>query len=90
MPATPASAPGTVVVRRWPTAVNECGRASTHGFGLAAALEMAERLGTLPGTVIFFGVQKFRCEPSDDLSDEIKQAWPEIRSQLDGLIRDLS
>ena len=47
---------------------------------------MAERLGTLPANVILFGVQKSRCEPSDDLSDEVKQAWPGIIAQLVALI----
>jgi hydrogenase maturation protease len=79
-------APGTVVVRRWSAALKECANASTHGFGVSSALEMAERLGILPAQVFLFAVQKCRCEPSDDLSDQVKEAWPEIKSQLDALI----
>ncbi|MGC8640093.1 MAG: hydrogenase maturation protease [Isosphaeraceae bacterium] len=82
--------PGTVVVREWPTALEECGKASTHGFGVASALRLAESLGCLPGKVVLLGVQKCQCEPSGDLSDEVNAVWPRITAQLVALIDGLT
>ncbi len=82
--------PGSVVVRKWPAALEEYGKASSHGFGAASALLLAESLGCLPGKVVLFGVQKCQCEPAEDLSEEVKAAWPGITAQLVALIDGLA
>ncbi len=78
--------PGTVLVREWPAILEGESHASSHGLGVDSALRLAESLGKLPPRVLLFGVQASQCEPSDDLSPALREAWPAIVAQLHELI----
>lgn len=42
--------------------------AGSHDFSLTAVLNLAARLGTLPGTVVIWGVEVETCRPSEAIS----------------------
>jgi hydrogenase maturation protease len=49
---------GTVTRLCWPDArIDQCSGCSSHGFGLASSLKLAERLGVLPPRVIILGIE---------------------------------
>jgi hydrogenase maturation protease len=73
--------PGTVRRLAWPDAgLDGRGGHSTHGLGLAGALDLAAVLGRLPPRVILFGVEAQGCEPGAEIS-------PPVRAALPGLYR---
>lgn len=43
----------------------------THDIGLTAALNLAERLGRLPGKVMVWGIEIASCQPGDDVSPSV-------------------
>ncbi len=58
------------------------GGVSSHGIGLASALELAAALGQLPPRVIVFAIEGDSAEPGANLSQVIKTAVPEIVSRV--------
>lgn len=80
--------PGTVTCLSWPEARLEAtGGRSTHGFGVASALALADALGRLPPSVILFAVEAGACEPDTALSPEVRRSLPQVRRQLQALFR---
>lgn len=55
---------------------------SSHGFGLAAALELARALGDLPPSVIVLAVEGETFEPGAPLSPMVKAALPALRRRV--------
>jgi hydrogenase maturation protease len=51
---------------------------STHGFGLAEAIELARCLGRLPKTCIVFAVEAGSFEPGEPLSPEVAAAADDV------------
>ncbi len=47
---------------------------STHAFGLAAAIELARALNTLPGVVVIFGIEGANFEYGETLSPTVHEA----------------
>lgn len=52
--------------------------ASTHGFGLAEALQLAARLKALPERLSVFGIEAARFEWGEPLSPEVEAAIPAL------------
>ncbi|MCA9270557.1 MAG: hydrogenase maturation protease, partial [Planctomycetales bacterium] len=75
--------PGTVARWRWPVAVNlPGGRASSHGFGLADALRLAEQMGSLPASVVLLTVDIGRTPlPEESLSPPVAQSIAILETQ---------
>jgi hydrogenase maturation protease len=69
-------------IHRWegvPAGIDTAAKASTHGFGLAEALRLAEKLRVLPNRLIIFGVEASNFEWGSSPS-------PEITAALDPLV----
>ncbi len=57
--------------------------ASSHGFGLAETLRLADSLGVLPEDLVIFGVAIGDATPGEEVvSDEIMRALPELVSAV--------
>ena len=80
------AAPGTV--RRFDVATELLPTsgfaASTHGFGLLEAIELARSLGQLPATCIVFAIEGASYALGDALTPEVEQAV----SRVVALVRD--
>lgn len=51
---------------------------STHGMGLPEAIELSRSLGTLPETLVVFGIEGREFAPGAALSPELETALPRI------------
>jgi len=61
---------------------------STHGFGFAEGLSIAQALGhTQP--VYIFGIQPFDLSPRPELSPEMKKLFPTLLTELTNSINEL-
>lgn len=71
--------PGTLVRCVWPDPRIAVGRhRSTHEFGVAETLRMAEALGRLSGRVVVFGVAIAAPIPGDTLTPAVAACLPEL------------
>ena len=79
--------PGTV--HRFDTAqLNASPRAlSTHGFGVADAVMLAASLDSLPGTLLFFGIEADAASKEAGLSDAVHAALPGLVAEIESLVR---
>ena len=73
---------GTVTERVWPWEADPAAEGSTHGYGLTAALTLAERLRRLPPEVRLFGVEAAGEAPLRGLSPELTVALPKLARRL--------
>jgi len=77
--------PGTI--HRIDAAVNEIPRGffhySSHAFGVAEAIEVARRLGTLPAQVILYGIEGKEFGTGVGLSDPVVRSIPELLSMIE-------
>jgi hydrogenase maturation protease len=75
--------PGTVVRLAWPDD-RLAGRAnpSSHGFGVAEVLALAEALGRLPPRVVLMGVDAAACQPGAALSPPVRAALAELTRRV--------
>lgn len=82
---SPGSTPGKVVrlEARAGTLPTGFGRASTHAFGLAEAIELARALGRLP-SVIVYGIEGKTFVPGEPLSPEVEAAVEEVVARVLG------
>jgi len=55
---------------------------STHGFGVADALKLAERLGQLPAKVVLLGVEAGETDTLAPLSNQMRASLPTLRKAL--------
>ncbi|MFN8544659.1 MAG: hydrogenase maturation protease [Candidatus Binatia bacterium] len=77
------AAPGTVHRLAWPSSALVALRpGSTHDLGVAAALELAATLGTLPERVIAFGIEAERLDPGTGLSAAVAASVPRVVAAL--------
>ena len=53
---------------------------SLHGFGLAEAFDLADRLGRMPADVLIVGVQPERIAINRGLTEKVAAAVPEVVS----------
>jgi len=78
-------APGTLHRWQWPDArLSQVRSAGSHDFGVAAALELAARIGRLPADVVVWGVEGAMVRPIDRLSPAVEKALPELIRQVQG------
>lgn len=77
-------APGTV--RRFDAAAaplpNAVMAVSTHGFGLAEAIEMARAMGTLPATCLVYAVEGAGFEAGEPLSEPVAAAVAQVAEKI--------
>ena len=74
-----AGAPGTLHRWHWPDErIGQVRPAGSHDFGLAAALELADRLGRLPAEVVVWGIERGPALPGDRISPAVEKALPEL------------
>lgn len=55
---------------------------SSHGFGVLAALALAQALGSLPPRVEVVGIEIARAEPGDVVSAPVRSAVEEVARQI--------
>ena len=56
---------------------------STHGFGVAEAVELARVLKTLPQTIVLYGIEGANFEPGQTLSPAVQQAIESCCQQIE-------
>jgi len=56
---------------------------STHGFGVAEAVELARSLGRLPGRLVVYGIEGARFGPERGLSAPVAAAVREVAASLE-------
>lgn len=67
----------------WPTREIALAQAAgTHAIGLPEVLEMAERLGILPTTVIVWGISGSRFAPGSEISPDVISATDHCVKQI--------
>jgi hydrogenase maturation protease len=57
-------------------------QSSTHGFGVACAVELARALGVLPGRVVVYAVAGRTFDLGSSLSPEVEAALPEVVDRI--------
>ena len=58
------------------------GALSTHGFGLAAAVELARVLNALPGSLTVYGIEVASFEPGVPLSPAVREAGERLAEKI--------
>ena len=51
---------------------------STHGFGVAEAVELSRALGVLPARLVVYGVEAFSFDHGAEITPEVAAAIPEV------------
>jgi hydrogenase maturation protease len=75
--------PGTVLRLVWPDPrLHERAGSSTHGFGVVKVLELADRLGWLPPSVVLIGIEAEACYPTTEASPAVRRALPNLYRQV--------
>lgn len=78
-----AGPPGSVHRIAWPDAnVTTTRGVSSHGVGLAAALDLAAALGRLPRRVVVFAVEGESAEATAELSPTVEVVVPEVVARV--------
>ena len=62
------------------------GRLSSHGLGLAEAIELARMLGRLPPGVHVYGIEGADFRPGEGLSPAVEHAVGRVTAELIGLL----
>ena len=74
--------PGTVLtIQAGDAQIPTTSQASSHGMGLAEAVELARVLGRLPGRVVVVGVEAATLEPGTDMTPAVAAAVPEAATR---------
>ncbi len=61
-----------------PAPISVTASASTHGLGVAEAIELARVLGRLPARLRIYGIEARRFEPGSEISPELDSAIEEV------------
>lgn len=90
--AAPAGRPGHIsrVVVGQDVLPAESPLSSTHAFGLAKAIELAEVLGELPPTMIIFAIEGADFDHGEGLSESVQKALPTFVDQVVGEVANLA
>ncbi|HKK29782.1 MAG TPA: hydrogenase maturation protease [Alphaproteobacteria bacterium] len=64
------------------------GAVSTHGFGLAAAVELARAMGNLPASLTVYGIEASDFEPGAPLSPEVESAGRAVAAEIAHTIKE--
>lgn len=76
--------PGTVffydlIQQRLP---QEFSSTSTHAFGIAEAVELARALGSLPPSIVFYGIEGKNFSVGENMSAEVSAALIEVKNRI--------
>lgn len=86
-----AGVPGGVHRLGWPDdRMERVATVSSHGFGVAAALELAARLGRLPPRVTVLAVEIGPVGPGDEVSPAVAAAVPVLADALVAEVRSMA
>ena len=78
-----SGSPGTITRLEWPDVrIGQRHSHSTHGIGVAEALQLAEKLDRLPPQVVLFGIELSQCQPGNSLSDIVENAFNELEEKI--------
>ncbi|KAB7738980.1 hydrogenase maturation protease [Parvibaculum sedimenti] len=58
------------------------GAVSTHGFGIGAAVELARAIGSLPASLIVYGIEAGSFEPGAWLSPPVAKAALDVAARI--------
>ena len=58
------------------------GQVCSHNFSIVQAIELAEALGKLPRTLVFYGIEGERFEQGTELSAPVRKAIDELTTEL--------
>ena len=64
--------------------------ASSHGFGIACALELGRALGNLPGRVLLYGIEIDPAHAGLSLSPAVRSALPGFIRRIEQVLSDLT
>ncbi len=64
----------------------ESGLLSSHGIGLAEAVELGRLLGRLPRSLVIFGIEARRFEHFEAVADEVAGAVSDLVERIIGLV----
>jgi hydrogenase maturation protease len=82
--------PGTIHRFTWPDArLDAHSGSSTHGFGIAAVLDLAQSLGQSLPEIVLLGIEVETCGPGDEISPAVEAAMPELCERVLAEARDL-
>jgi hydrogenase maturation protease len=85
------STPGSVHRLSWPDPrIGSWRSSSTHAMSVAQTLEMARALGSLPATVMIFGIEGRCFNAGAGLSATVDAAVPEIAARIECWLEELS
>ena len=68
----------------------ELARCSSHGLGLAEAVELGKVLGRLPGRLVVYAVEAKTLEPRAGLSPEVAAAAGEVARHVEAEIASIA
>lgn len=75
--------PGAITRLRWPDPqIMICHSHSTHGFGVADTLRLADRLGRLPPLVEVYGIEIADCLPEGQISPVVSWAVDNLAARI--------
>ncbi|MEM9659990.1 MAG: hydrogenase maturation protease [Planctomycetota bacterium] len=75
--------PGTIERLEWPDErIACCDAHSTHGFSIAAALSVADRLQRLPRRVVLYVVEAGACNVGQGLGTALVSVLPELERRV--------
>jgi hydrogenase maturation protease len=83
------AAPGTLHCLTVADLVSDGLPASSHGFGIACALELGGALGNLPGRVLLYGIEIDPAHVGQSLSPAVQLALPELIRRIEQVLSDL-
>lgn len=62
---------------------------SSHGLGIAAALELAQTLDEIPDRLYLYGIEIDPSHTGENLSPEVQAALPSLVNQIEQLVEEL-
>lgn len=83
------AAPGTLHCLTAADLVSDGLPASSHGFGIACALELGSALGNIPGRVLLYGIEIDPAHVDQSLSPAVLSALPELIRRIEQVLSDL-
>lgn len=84
------AAAGTILRREGANEWPEARVASSHALGLSQALRLAQALGTMPPSLVVYGIEGIRFDPGSTVSNEVARGSTEVADRLADEIAELT